>query len=91
MVIDIGVINDLSGLAKAIKPTRLLGYVLILKLSRRHEIVTIENYNKKQYLSCVTFFRLRLLIISQYICNDGISKFSGETNHNNLTNLSCCR
>ena len=25
MVIDIGVIEDLSGLAKAIKPTRLLG------------------------------------------------------------------
>jgi len=30
MVIDVGVNDDLSGLAKAIKPTRLLAFVLIL-------------------------------------------------------------
>ena len=39
--IDIGVIEDLSGLAKAIKPTRLLAYGPGLKLSRRSESVTI--------------------------------------------------
>ena len=65
-MIDIGVIEDLSGLAKAIKPTRLLGYVLELKLSRLHGIAAVENWNRKQNLSCIICFRRSLLIYSQY-------------------------